>query len=71
MDVDTGQFAALRDEVDELRSEVAELLQAAPLREAFVDAIAARSYRAGQESVLGRPARPQPSHLRAVDGGAS
>jgi hypothetical protein len=71
MQVDTGAFTALRDQLAALEAEVAELRLAAPLREAFVDAIAARSYRAGQESVLGRPARPQPSHLRAVDGGAS
>ena len=67
MQVDTGEFAALRDQVDGLAAEVAELRQTAPLREEFISAVAARAYDRGRESVLGRRARPR--HLRAVDGG--
>ena len=53
-----------------LEAEVAELRRAAVLRDAFVEAIERRGYRAGRESVLGsgQPARTSQASrwLRAV-----
>jgi len=57
-----------------LEAEVAELRQAAALREEFIDAVQDRAYARGRESVLGRHAgarSPRPRHLQVVSGGAS
>jgi hypothetical protein len=71
VNVDTGQFAALRDEVAELRGEVAELRRAVVFTTALGEAIEARGYSRGRESILGRAAVARPRHLRAVPGSAS
>jgi hypothetical protein len=52
-----------------LEADVAELRAAAALREEFIDAIQARAYARGRESVLGVQAvspGPRPQHLRLV-----
>jgi len=57
-----------------LEAEAAELRRAAALRETFADAIEARAYRRGVESILGRqtaPRSPRARHLSVVGGGAS
>jgi hypothetical protein len=55
MEVDTGQFAAICDRVDDLEAAVAELRRGAGLREVLADAIEARGYQAGRASILGGP----------------
>jgi hypothetical protein len=71
VNVDTGAFTALRDQVAELAAEVAELRQAVTFTTALGDAIEDRAYRESRESILGRQAglRPRARHLQAIDGG--
>jgi hypothetical protein len=72
MQVDTGSFRALTDQVAAIEAEVAELRRAVVFTSALGDGIAERAYREGRESILGRPAAPRPArprHLQAVDGG--
>jgi hypothetical protein len=74
MQVDTSEFAALRDQVDGLAAELAEVRRALPLREFFIEEVGRAGFRAGRDSVLGRkqgPRRRRPGYLRSVDGGAS
>jgi hypothetical protein len=72
MQVDTGQFRALRDQVAELAAEVAELREASVFSLAFGHVIRDQGYREGRASVLGRkadPRPPRPRHLQVMDGG--
>jgi hypothetical protein len=65
-------MAAAAQRLAALEAEVAELRAAAALREAFIDAIEAKAYARGRESILGRQAAPRPSrpqHLRPVQDG--
>jgi hypothetical protein len=73
VNVDTGSFTALRDQVAELAAEVAELREAVVFTTALGEAIEAQGYERGRESVLGRQAglRPRARHLRSVGGDAS
>ena len=80
MQVDTGEFRALTDQVTELAEQVRRLA----VKEAATDAFFQAGYAAGEthtrEAMLGRAAETsrthvrlhgaRPSHLRAVDGGA-
>lgn len=77
MEVDTGQFAALRDQVAELAEQISRL----SLWDTYTDTFYTAGYDAGQKAgrseLLGRAAetsaaaRPRPRHLRPVEGGAS
>jgi hypothetical protein len=77
MQVDTGQFAALTEQVAELAEQIHKL----KLWDVYTDTFFAAGYEAGQSAarsaLLGRAAEtsaaatPRRSHLRAVDGGAS
>ena len=74
MQVDTGSFQALSEQVAALETEVAQLQRTVVLREVFIDEIENRAYRRGRESILGTRAEPRPNrpcHLQAIDGGAS
>lgn len=74
MNVDTGSFRALSDQVAAIEAEVAELRGGLGLGQALLDAVEARGFRDGRASVLGtRAARraPRPRHLQVMDGGAS
>jgi hypothetical protein len=74
VNVDTGSFRALTDQVAALEADVARIRHGLGLGQALLDAVAARAYRDGIASILGsRPERraPGPRHLQVVDGGAS
>ena len=58
MEVSTGEFRALRDQVEAIETEVADLRRAVLWTTELRDVIEARAYREGRESVLGRPAGP-------------
>lgn len=66
MNVDTGQFAALRDEVAELEARLIEISRATAYGICVGKLIVDPGYRRARDSILG----PQPRHLHAVDGGA-
>jgi hypothetical protein len=73
VNVDTGAFQALTEQVADLAEQIRQLRVWDIYTTTFFDA----GYRAGQDALLGRaaetsrPARPRPPHLRPVDGGAS
>lgn len=77
MEVDTGSFQALTDQVAEL----AEQMRKLRMWDACTDTFFTAGYDAGQKAarseLLGRAAetsaaaRPRPRHLRPVEGGAS
>lgn len=78
MQVDTGAFAALTDQVAELAEQVRQLAVKEVSAEAFFQAGFATGETRAREAMLGRAAgtsqapRPRsgrPAHLRAVDGG--
>jgi hypothetical protein len=72
MQVDTGSFRALTDQVAAIEAEVAELRRAVLFTTELRAVIEVQAYREGQESILGRPVGPRPPrprHLQAVDGG--
>ena len=74
MQVDTGSFQALTDQVAAISAEVAQLRQTVVLRDLFLDEAENRAYQQGRESILGTRAEPRPNrprHLQAIDGGAS
>ena len=74
MQVDTGSFQALTDQVAAISAEVAQLGRTMALSEVLLDAVEDRAYRRGRESILGTRAEPRPNrprHLQAIDGGAS
>jgi hypothetical protein len=67
-------MATVAQRLAALEAAVAELRAAADTREAIIDAIEARAYDRGRESVLGRqaaPRGPRPRHLSLADGGGS
>ena len=67
----------VRQELDELRAEIArftEVLQGVGLRALVLDAEYERGFRKGlaaRGATPGRKPRIRPSHLQAIDGGAS
>ena len=74
MQVDTGSFQALTEQVAAVEAAVTQLGRTIALSEVFLDAIEERAYRRGRESILGTRAEPRPHsprHLQAIDGGAS
>jgi hypothetical protein len=69
MNVDTSEFRALADRVAALEAEI----RCLPALTMMYDGGHADGYRAGVESILGRPAaapRPRQRHLTAVPAGA-
>ena len=74
MDTIEARTAALEQRIADLGAEVAGLRQVAALREEFIDAVDARAYTRGRQSVLGRPvggrlideSSIRRRHLRAV-----
>lgn len=77
MNVDTGAFQALTDQVAGLAEQVQRLKVLDIASDVFFAAgfeagrQAARSALLGRAAETSRPATPRPSRLRAVDGGAS
>jgi hypothetical protein len=69
MEVDTGQFAALTDEVARLRQEVSDLARSVSVSRVVEEILAGTAPVLDVRAVRGKP--PRPRHLRAVDGGAS
>jgi len=74
MQVDTGEFRALRDQVDGLTARLGQLEQTAFIfktAEDILDLTYHGGYAQGQADILGRGRRRRPRHLRPIDGGAS
>ena len=81
MQVDTGEFRALTDQVTELAEQVRRLAVREATDEACFAAGRAFGETSAREALLGRAAETsrthvrlhgaRPSHLRSVDGGAS
>jgi hypothetical protein len=73
VNVDTDQFAAITERLGRLEAGLAavsgELKASLPVLTTMHSAGYSDGYRAGVESVLGRPAGPRPRHLRAVPRG--
>jgi hypothetical protein len=80
VNVDTGQFAALRDQVADLTEMVRQLTVHKMYADTFWEVGYQEGQNAARTALLGRaaghrrevrPRGPRPSHLRSVDGGAS
>lgn len=77
MEVDTGSFQALTDQVAELAEQMRKLRMWDACSDMFYTAgyetgrAAARNELLGKAAETSRPPRHRPSHLRPVDGGAS